>query len=233
MPRKNSQSVTIEFSPGGYARLKEAAGTMTLAEYIRRAVAHDMQGQGLAVSADDLRPGTHGGYHKAVRQIIGISTERVGNVPPGQLTGVLAPASQRDRYRARIGKPWTNVDYADWQYGEPVYAFNLHGQSPFEQGDKLEMEGLDNSPKRYAVIRQIRKIDGATITAEDMALLGFADRADWDKHGLNKRRGWLMIVEMLPDTSPSDSTTTHQVNIMQPDGTTQQHTIDTSRDTDD
>jgi hypothetical protein len=233
MPRsKDTKQASIPFSEDGYKLLqKVAAGdSLTINEYVRRLVADDMKRRGIQVGEDELGPGQWGGSRQVktqaaatptrpptIRQVMGFSTRRIARLPVGTLTGVMAPASRRDSYRETASGDWQDAD--DWQYGKPVHAFNMHRQVPFEVGDVLELDSIDGGPIKYARIDAIKMIDGATITDDDIHLLGYKDRDDWTENGLPARRGWLMTVEMLPGEKENTLKTTRRVEVQDEDGT--------------
>jgi hypothetical protein len=242
MPRaKDTKPLSTPLSEKGYELVQQAAAKkeMTINDYVRRALVAQMRADGHDATDDLLSPGQWGGDRKSAarqtdesappKKVIGFSTKRIASLPPGSVTGLLAPASRRDNYRPAGAHVWQDAD--DWQYGRAVDAFSLHRQYPFAVGDRLEIDSIDDGPIKMAVIRAIKMVDGETITDDDIHLLGFQDRAAWTNGGLPKRRGWLMSVELLPGEIQKPTRTTHKVEII--DGETgRTETYDTNLDRD-
>jgi len=136
------------------------------------------------------------------RKIMGISTRRVAGLPAGSKAAVFAPASRRDRVKLSSSATWTDVTMDTWTSGILVHAFNMWGRFPFEVGDQLEMNGLDDAPTCYAHIDQITMVDGASLTEAQIHALGYADQADWQRDGLPSRRGWFVSVCMTGERRP-------------------------------
>lgn len=153
------------------------------------------------------------------RQIMGISTRRVAALPAGSKAAVFAPAAKFDHVQSSPTSQWEGVNYDLWTPGQAVNGFNMWGRFPFQVGDRLEMDGIDSAPTCYSVIEQIIMVDGATLDEDQLRLLGFADRAEWQEDGLPSRRGWLLSVRMTGEQKPHSTPSDVDIEVHNEDGT--------------
>jgi hypothetical protein len=108
---------------------------------------------------------------------------------------LLLPATRRDFYR--LGDTWSG-DYADWRYGLTVPEIRHFGQETYSVGDTLEVYDFQNRLGVRADVTGIKMLVCADITDEDIALLGYRDRAEWleqTEGGLGGRRAWMFLLQ--------------------------------------
>jgi hypothetical protein len=115
---------------------------------------------------------------------------------------ILLLATAKDSYRS--GDKWVGVgdkdgNYINWQYGRTVEAVAQFMQSPHAIGDEMEILDLQGRVQLTGNINGIKMIVCADITDEDIALLGYKDRAEWieQTEGFPERRGWLILLSEI------------------------------------
>lgn len=134
-----------------------------------------------------------------IRTAVVANTQRQGGA-------LLLPATFRDSYL--IDDKWLGVgDYSAWQYGKTVQAFRtMFNRHEFAVGDTIELYDFFDRHGATMNLKQIKMIVCATITDEDIALIGYRDRAEWleqTEGGFPERKAWLLVgdVTVHPLTS--------------------------------
>lgn len=144
-----------------------------------------------------------------IRRVVVANTQRAGGA-------ILSPATQKDSYM--IDDKWLGaMGYTTWEYGKKVQAFRIMNKHEFAVDDTVELYDFSDRHGATMTVKEIRMIVCADITDEDIALLGYRDRAEWidqTEGGWPERKAWLIVgpIEVHPTEGAGKSAATVTTN---------------------
>src|SRR5690349_12549009 len=109
-----------------------------------------------------------------------MSNKRVVVANPDRVNqAMLLPATRRDSFT--IADAWRGVgeNYENWRYGRAVDGLRQFPKNAFSVGDTVEVYDFYDRLAARVQVQAIKMIDGEHIADEDIALLGYRDRAEW------------------------------------------------------